>query len=204
MLIVPARLEPQKGHAVLLRALPSVLREFPQLKVALVGDGNLRGDLETQADALGLSPSVRFVGFQSNMADWYALANLMVLPSFFEGLPLVAIESLAAGCPVVATAVDGTPEVVVDGVTGLTVPPGAPAQLAEAICLMLRDPETRQALAHRGRDFVVSEFNLAKQVRQTADLYRLAWSQRRPGTGHSVPAVKSLGEPPPEAAVVHH
>ncbi len=123
ILVVPARLEPQKGHAVLLKAMPHILREFPQSKVVFVGDGSLRRDLEQQTERLGLASSVKFVGFQSNMADWYRFSDLMVLPSFFEGLPLVAIESLAAGCPVVATAVDGTPEVIVDGETGLTVPP---------------------------------------------------------------------------------
>jgi glycosyltransferase involved in cell wall biosynthesis len=201
-LLVPARLEPQKGHAVLLEALPRVLREFPKLKVVFVGDGSLRKDLERQAQDLGLGSSVRFVGFQSRMADWYAVADLMVLPSIFEGLPLVAIESLAAGCPVVATAVDGTPEVVVNGETGITVPPGEPGPLAEAICLMFRHPQMRQSFGRRGRKLVDSEFDQAKQIRETADLYLRGLSSCRRWLDHPTPHAESLGEPASKTLVV--
>lgn len=196
VVLVPARLEPQKGHAVLLKALPSVVREFPQTRVVFVGDGALRNELEEQAHALNLTSIVRFVGFQSNMADWYAFADLMVLPSFFEGLPLVAIESLAAGCPVVATAVDGTPEVVVDNQTGLTVPPGDPGRLAEAIRYMFRYPEKRQSFGSRGRDFVCSVFNQAKQIDDTANLYRRAVSSSRQWVTPPLSGAASRGEPP--------
>jgi glycosyltransferase involved in cell wall biosynthesis len=193
-LLVPARLEPQKGHAVLLKALPRVLQEFPQLKAIFVGDGNLRNDLEQQTLDLGLGSSVRFVGFQSRMADWYAIADLMVLPSFYEGLPLVAIESLAARCPVVATAVDGTPEVVVNGETGLTVPPGEPGPLAEAICSMFRNPQMRKSFGRRGRELVESEFDQARQIRETADLYRLGSSSQRRWLDRPISNAQSAGE----------
>jgi glycosyltransferase involved in cell wall biosynthesis len=201
ILLVPARLEPQKGHAILLKAMPDVLREFPQSKVVFVGDGSLRRDLEQQTERLGLGSTVKFVGFQSNMAEWYHFADLMVLPSFFEGLPLVAIESLAAGCPVVATAVDGTPEVIVDGETGLTVPPGEPLQLAEAICLMFRYPYIRQHLGRCGRDFVAVNFNQAKQIRETVELYRRAMSSREQWLGHRTPNAESVGGSPKEPLV---
>lgn len=204
VLLVPARLEPQKGHAILLKALPSVIREFPQTKVVFVGDGNLRKDLEQQSEALGLTSSLRFVGFQSNMPDWYVLADLMVLPSFFEGLPLVAIESLATGCPVVATAVDGTPEVIIDGKTGLTVPPGDAVQLSEAIRYMFRYPQTRKSLGHYGRKFVESVFNQAKQIEETANLYRLAVSSRKRLVNPPIPLAKSASAPPGETLAARH
>ena len=195
VLIVPARLEPQKGHAVLLKALPSVLHEFPQLKVIFVGDGKLRGDLEQQTETLGLTSCVKFAGFQSNMADWYVLADLMVLPSFFEGLPLVAIESLASGCPVVATDVDGTPEVVIHRATGLIVPPGDPGPLAEAIRLMFRYPEMRRSLGQRGRALVKAEFNQAKQIAETAALYWQTLSSRRRWRNPSLRNAKTVADP---------
>ena len=171
VLVVLARLDPQKGHSTLLKALPSVRREFPKLRVVCVGEGALRSMIEQQTRESGLQESVRFVGYQSNPADWLALADFTVLPSHFEGLPIAAIESLAMGKAMVATSVDGTPEVVVDGKTGLTVPPGDPAALAEAICRLLCDPELRQRLGRAGWDWVKQRFSQEEQVRKTGELY---------------------------------
>jgi glycosyltransferase involved in cell wall biosynthesis len=171
VLVVLARLDPQKGHRSLLQALPRVLGEFPKVRLVFVGDGALRSEMELEARALGLQECVRFVGYQSNPIDWLALADFTVLPSYFEGLPIAAIESLAMEKTMVATRVDGIPEVVVDGKTGLTVPPGNPAALAEAICRLLRDPDLRQRLGQAGRDWVKRGFSQEEQVRQTEDLY---------------------------------
>ena len=172
VVVVAGRLEPQKGHHVLLNALPWVLHEFPRTRLVCVGDGALRTDLEARARGLGFAESVRFVGYQSNIADWLALADLTVLPSFYEGLPLIAIESLAAGKPMVATAVDGTPEIVVDGTTGLTVPPGDAWALARAICDLLHDPAKRRRLGHAGRRWVEDRFSDRLQIANTESLYR--------------------------------
>jgi glycosyltransferase involved in cell wall biosynthesis len=171
VLMVIGRLEPQKGHRVLLEAMTAVLGRFPQARLVCVGDGALREALEHHARELGLTHTVRFVGRQSNMRDWLALAELTVLPSFYEGLPLVAIESLAAGRPVVATEVDGTPEVVVDGRTGLLVPPNDSGRLAEAICHLLGHEELRHRLGRAGRDWVRERFTHERQVRETQNLY---------------------------------
>jgi glycosyltransferase involved in cell wall biosynthesis len=171
VLLVPARLEPQKGHAVFLEALPRVLKEFPRVRTVFAGEGALRVELEAQCQRLGLDRNVCFVGRQSNIDDWFALCDLTVLPSFFEGLPLVAVESLAAGKPMVATAVDGTPEVILDGKTGLTVPPGDPERLAAAICRMLRDPAMRQSMATTGRAWVLERFTQKRQLDETQQVY---------------------------------
>jgi glycosyltransferase involved in cell wall biosynthesis len=179
VLIVIGRLEPQKGHEVLLKALVAVRREFPNVRLVSVGEGSLRRELEKLAGALGLQESVRFVGYQTNVSDWLRLADVSVLPSFYEGLPIVAIESLAAGKPVVATAVDGTPEVVLQGLTGLTVPPGDVPRLAEAITQILRSPELRRNLGSRGRQWVEEHFTQESQVRETQHLYLVAWARRQ-------------------------
>ena len=171
VMLVAARLEPQKGHKVLLEAMPEVLSEFPMARVFFLGDGVLRGELEQQSKQLNLQSNVRFLGFQSNVNDWLALCDFTILPSFYEGLPLVAVESLAAGKTMVATAVDGTPEVIVNGRTGITVPPGDPRALASAICSLLRSPALRQRLAEQGRIYVLERFSQERQVRETGEFY---------------------------------
>ncbi len=171
VVLVAARLEPQKGHNVLLEAMPEVVREFPKARVFCLGDGVLREELKDQAKQLGLAGNVHFLGFRSDVADWLALCDFTVLPSFYEGLPLVAVESLAAGKTMVATAVDGTPEVIINGRTGITVPPGDPGALAGAICGVLRSPELRQRLAEQGRAYVLERFSEQRQVRETGEFY---------------------------------
>ncbi len=196
VVLVLARLEPQKGHRVLLEAWKSVVQSHPAARLVCAGDGVLRAELEARTTALGIAASVAFVGRQSNVRDWLALANFTVLPSFYEGLPLAAIESLAAGRPVVATEVDGTGEIVVDGKTGLTVPAGDPVALAASISRMLNAPELVQAMGHAGRQFVLKHFSCERQVEQTEALYldALHSSCRRRNAVESGPPVNAHSE----------
>lgn len=177
VLIVMARLEPQKGHKILLQALSTVRAEFPNIRLICLGTGALKDELNSLARELKLNEIVRFVGFQTNVADWLAVADIGVLPSFYEGLPLTAVETLAAGLPLVATAVDGTPEVVLDGKTGLLVPPGDPAAMAGAIRQLVRQSELRQKLAKAGREWVFQRFTIERQVEQTSNLYLSEWQR---------------------------
>ncbi|HEV2386273.1 MAG TPA: glycosyltransferase family 4 protein [Candidatus Acidoferrales bacterium] len=194
VLVAVGRLEPQKGHHTLLGAMTLVRRAFPRARLVCVGDGSLRAELENQARALGLGDAVRMVGFQAGVEDWLALADLTVLPSLYEGLPLAAIESLAAGRAVVATAVDGTPEAIVDGETGLTTPAGEPAALARAILRLLENPTLRLELAAAGRAWAVERFSHSRQVRETEQLYRRIWEARRQPRGETSAAAASAPE----------
>lgn len=178
VLLVLGRLEPQKGHRYLLEALPAILREFPEAKLVSLGDGCLRSELEEMTRGLGVAGAVRFVGFQSNVSDWLALADVSVLPSLYEGLPLVALESLAAVRPVVASAVDGTVEIVLDGKTGFAVPPAEPARLSEAILRLLRDPELRRKFGEAGRKLVLENFSQEQQIHKTEEFYLEAFAQK--------------------------
>jgi glycosyltransferase involved in cell wall biosynthesis len=171
VVVVLGRLEPQKGHRFLLQAHARVLREVPAVRLVCVGTGTLDQELKNQCHQLQIQDSVRFVGYQSNVADWLALADITALPSLFEGLPLVAIESLAAQRCVVATAVDGTTEVVINERTGLTVPPGSAQDLAEGIVRLLQKTELRHRLARAGRQWVLDHFSQEQQVRKTEELY---------------------------------
>lgn len=175
VLVVAARLEPQKGHSVLLRAMAALKAEFSALRLVMLGDGSLRLQLENEARELGLESSILMPGHTPDIRQWMSAADLCVLPSFAEGLPLFAIECLAMQCPMVATAVDGTPEIVVDGRTGLTVPPGDVDALASAIGAMLRDPARAAQLAANGAQWVRERFTLERQIRETEQLYEELW-----------------------------
>ena len=177
LLIVIGRLEPQKGHRILLEAMPAIRKDFPKVHLVCLGDGSLRGELERRVKSRELDRAVSFVGYQADIRRWLASADLSILPSLFEGLPMAAIESLASECPIVATAVDGTPEVVLDGVTGLLVPPEDAESLARAILRMLRHPDRARQMAKAGRQFVLENFSVQQMVRRNQDLYLNSWEQ---------------------------
>ncbi len=193
VLLVAGRLEPQKGHSVLLTALPQVRRVFPNVLTVFAGEGELLPQLQRQVAELGLQGAVDFVGYQNNMEEWFSVADITVLPSFYEGLPLVAIESLAAGTPLVATAVDGTPEIVIHERTGLTVPPGAPEELAAAICRLLADPNMRAQFGSAGRTWVEEEFSQEKQIKRTEELYLSSLEQVRSERFHEMFDSQAVG-----------
>jgi glycosyltransferase involved in cell wall biosynthesis len=191
VVLVIGRLEPQKGHRFLFDAFPSVREEFSQARLVCLSDGSLRGELERQAEALRISDVVHFAGYQADLSPWLALADICVLPSLYEGLPMSIVESLAAGRAVVATAVDGTPEVLLDGKTGLTVPPGDSGALATAICRMLRNPGERQSMAQAGRQWVLERFGKERMIRRTQDFYLQCWNQRGRGGEVAVTAAEA-------------
>jgi len=200
VLMVIGRLEPQKGHTVLLEAMAKIRTEFADVHLVCVGEGRLEDSLREQTNRLGLNDQVHFVGYQRNPEDWLALADIAVLPSFYEGMPLVAIEALATGRAMVATAVDGTTEVVVDGKTGLTVPPGDPAALAAAICRLLRNPTEQRALGAAGKLWVFEKFSEQTQVHKTEELY-LRVSGRARSTSNEGVNEKSDGQTIARSAV---
>jgi glycosyltransferase involved in cell wall biosynthesis len=179
IIVALGRLEPQKGHRILLDAFTQVLHQVPNARLVCVGTGALAQELQEQTRRLQIEKGVRFVGYQSNVSDWLALADISVLPSLFEGLPLVAIESLAAQRCMVATAVDGTTEVVVNERTGLTVPSENPQQLATALIRVLCQPELRQRLARAGREWVLENFSQEQQIKKTQQLYLDAFKTSR-------------------------
>lgn len=178
VLVIVGRLEPQKGHTLLLTALPLIRRHVSSVRVVCVGEGSLRQPLLEQAEALGVADAVRFVGFQSDVRPWLALSTATVLPSFYEGLPLAAIESSASGKPVIASAVDGTPEVVQDGLTGRLFPSGNVESLAEAASSILLRPQAARRMGAAGRQRVLERFSLERQIERTQALYCEAWARR--------------------------
>lgn len=149
--LVVARLHEEKGHAVLWRALPDVLRDLPGLQVLCAGDGPHRGRIETEVRRLGLQGSVRFLGQRADVPALVALSSLVVLPSLAESFGLAALEAMSLGRPVVASRAGGLPEVVADGETGLLADVGDAAGLAHAMRTVLRDPARAAAMGEAGR-----------------------------------------------------
>ena len=166
-----ARLDDQKGHRHLLDALAILAPRWPKLVALLAGDGAAGARLARAMRRAGAGRPGAIPRLPARRAELLQAADLVVLPSLYEGLPLVAIEALAARRPLVATAVDGTPEVVIDERTGLLAPPAESAALAAAIGRLLGDPALAARLAAEGCKFVRENFTLKRQIDQTAALY---------------------------------
>jgi len=164
------RLSPQKDPGTLLRALATA-RLAPWV-LLVSGDGELRAELEAQAEGLGLLGRVRFLGIRSDVPELLAASDVFVLPSRYEGHPLSAMEAMAAGRPVIATAVGGVPEVVRDGVTGLLVPPGDAVALAGAIGRLGRDEGLRQEMGRRGGLLAAEAFDVSRMAEAYDRLYQ--------------------------------
>jgi L-malate glycosyltransferase len=171
------RLEDQKGHTHLLAALPEVCREFPDLVVLLVGDGQRQSDLQRQVQSLGLQDTVRFLGTRRDLPEIYRALDLFVQPSLWEGLPLALLKAMGAGLPVVATKVSGSVEAIEDGINGRLVAPGDPQALARAIKELLGQPDQRRRLADAARRTVAARFSLEAMLRQLEELYLDLWRQ---------------------------
>jgi len=166
-----ARFHREKGHSILIDASPGILDRFPKAKILLVGEGDTRAAIEEEVHTLGLSDSIMFAGIRQDIPRVLSALDLFVLPSLWEGMPIVILEAMAAGLPVVATRVGGIPEVVEDGVTGLLVPPRDPEALAEAIIALLQDRKRAEAMGRAGRKRVEKHFSAERMVHQTEALY---------------------------------
>jgi glycosyltransferase involved in cell wall biosynthesis len=166
-----ARLSEEKDQATLLRAARLVADQRPEFHLEVVGDGPDRPELAALAAALSLDPHVSFLGARTDVPVLLRASGLFVLSSRSEGISLTLLEAMASGLPVVATDVGGNAEVVVHGETGVLVPAGDPARLAEAVAGLLSDPERAHRLGRAGRRRVERAFDLRGVVRRYEQLY---------------------------------
>jgi glycosyltransferase involved in cell wall biosynthesis len=162
-----ARLHAQKGHRFLLQAATLV----PDAMFVLAGDGPDRDELEMQAQRLGLGDRVLFLGYREDIADLLATCDVFVLPSLYEGLPLSILEAMAAGRPIICSAIGGSNEAVSNGDTGLLVQPGNPTDLARAINVMLSNPDLGQRFAAAAKARVMKDFSATRMAESTMRIY---------------------------------
>lgn len=161
VVLVIGRFSAEKAQGDMVPAFMRVLQNLPDdsLRLVFVGDGIERNNVANAFASKGIADRVRFVGHQKNVGAFYAMADVFVLPSHSEGSPNVILEAMAAGLPIVATAVGGVPEIVRDRHSGLLIPPADPERLAEAIVRLLSDAELAAKLAANAREEVRARFS---------------------------------------------
>ena len=182
VVITVGRMVRMKGHGYLVEAIPHLVGRFPRLAVVVLGDGPLRADLAARAADLGVQNNLHLPGRRTDARMLLDAADVFVLPSRHEGMPLAAIEAMDAGLPVVATRVIGTEEVVVDAETGRLVVAEDPHALAAALADLLADPGLRTAYGRAGRRRYLEHFTLERMAERTAAVYERVLRQTGSGS----------------------
>jgi glycosyltransferase involved in cell wall biosynthesis len=159
ILTTVGRLHPQKGHTYLIQAIAEIKKVRDDFVCLFAGDGELRAQISQQIYQQGVEKHVRLLGVREDVPQLLAISDMFVLPSLHEGMPMALLEAMAAQLPVIATAVDGTNELVVDGETGLLVPPADPTALSQAILTLLNDPDRRHQMGQKGYERVREHFS---------------------------------------------
>ncbi len=165
---IVGRITPIKNHPLFLRAAAEIQKQLPNARFVIVGDGEIRAEIETLVDQLGLREAVIFTGWQKDLAHIYSDLDVLVISSVNEGTPVTVIEALAAGCPVVATAVGGLPDLLDHGKLGKLVNEQEPASLAKAIIeVVAKPPDGAEAQA-----LMVDRYGIDRLVKDLDGLYR--------------------------------
>lgn len=172
ILLSIGRLDPQKGFDDLLTAFAGLATEHKTAHLLIVGEGPLRGALEAARDALGLAGRIHLPGRQDDIPGLLAASEIFVLASRWEGMPNVVLEAMAAGKPIVATTVEGIGDLLLEGESGLLVPPESPVQLQRAIERFLSDSQLACGCSHNAQATAASRFTESSPAAATAALYR--------------------------------
>lgn len=166
------RLNYEKGHIYLIRAIKDICYQMPKVKLLIVGDGHLKENLKKEAQDLGIGKNVLFTGARKDIVSVYKSMDIVVLPSLTEGSPLVLLEAMSMGLPVIATRVGGIPSVVEKGV-GILVSPASDEELKKAILFLLKDSSLRNTMGERARQKIVSQYSIDTFYKKYTDLYSL-------------------------------
>jgi|WetSurMetagenome_2_1015567.scaffolds.fasta_scaffold00012_133 glycosyltransferase involved in cell wall biosynthesis len=165
------RLTIQKGITYLLRAMPEIIRHYPDITLVIAGEGDFEKELREIASEIGVEGNTLFIGPRLDMPEILKILDIYVLPSLWEGLPMVLLEAMASGCPIVATDVGGNSGAVVNGESGALVEPGSSDALARKIIRLLGDEALRNSYAQKGRELFMSRFTARRMTEQYEKLY---------------------------------
>jgi glycosyltransferase involved in cell wall biosynthesis len=161
----------EKGHTYFIEAANKVLKLYPDINFLIVGDGRCRNELEEKVNSLGIGKNVIFTGLRSDMPAIYSLMDVFVLPSLVEGMPMVLLEAMASGTPVIATSVGSVPKAVIDNQTGILVSPRDVDGLAKAMQFLIRNEEAARAYGGNGLKMAENEFVSNIMCKKYLDTY---------------------------------
>ena len=165
------RLVWQKGFEYLIRSIPALIQDIPNVKCILVGEGPLRIELERLAISLGLDDRLIFSGYRSDIREIMAAMEIVVIPSLLEGFPMITLEAMSMGKPIVTTTIDGILEQITHGREGLLVEPKNPRAIAQAVKHLVDDPDYALSLGMNARKKVVRGFSVNKMIAETIGVY---------------------------------
>ncbi|WP_424597126.1 glycosyltransferase [Caldisericum exile] len=172
------RLEKEKGVDILIKAVYEIQsKQSLNLKVALVGDGSLKSEYKKLVKYLSLEDNIKFLGIRRDVEKLMRLSKIFVLPSRYEGLPMVILEAMANRIPIIATKVGGIPEVIEDGIEGLLVEPESKDELTKKILYLLNNPSLREQLSKNAFEKVKSEYSIQSYTQRMLKLYEEVLSE---------------------------
>ena len=172
------RLSEQKGMEYFVQALPEVLKKHPETHLLIIGTGELENSLKEQARQLKVEKNLHFLGYRNDIQNLISQLDLVVLSSLWEGLPLTPIEAFSVGKTVVATAVDGTVEIVEDGKSGRLIEPKKPEQIAENVIWMIEHPKEKKSMEQEAKKRCEQEFSIERLSKAYIDFYERKCHER--------------------------
>ena len=161
----------QKGFEYLVEAVPAILKECPEVRFMIIGDGPLKKELVEKSRKLGIADKIIFTGFRTDIKEALVSIDILVMPSLREGFPMVTLEAMAMAKPIIAADIDGIREQIEHQKNGLLVPPENPVVLAEAVISLLKNKEKAERLGMAAKKRVEEEFSLKKMVNETESVY---------------------------------
>jgi glycosyltransferase involved in cell wall biosynthesis len=178
LLLAVGRLVPAKSYATLAETLSILRGRHPDARCLIVGEGRAEEDVRSAVDRFAVGDIVKLAGSRTDVPDLLAAADIFVLTSIREGLPVSLLEAMAAGKAIVGTSVGGIPDAITDGETGLLVPPGNPAAVAAAVSRLLGDPTLRESLGQAAMRVAEERFSVDHQARSIGEVYETLFDRK--------------------------